>query len=150
MDQLSEQPLFELQVDDIAKAHLMESAKWSKFLAIISFIGSGLMFIVAFFAGSVMDRYNSPYDTTGLAALGGAVVTVVYIIFAIVFLIPNIFRYKYAVKSIRAIRTNDSYTLNDSFNNLRLMNKFWGILAIIIIGLYLLVFLFGIAGAVMR
>lgn len=40
-----------LSINDTVKGHLRETAKWSNFLAIIGFIGIGLLIVLSFFMG---------------------------------------------------------------------------------------------------
>ena len=49
------QPQIELFVTDEAKGYINETRKWAKFLAILGFIGSGLIAIMAVFAGSMFS-----------------------------------------------------------------------------------------------
>ncbi|WP_315822004.1 hypothetical protein [Paraflavitalea speifideaquila] len=56
-------------------------------------------------------------------------------------LIPNIFRYQFATKALKAIRNNDQVLLNESLGKLKLYNKYWGIVIIVIIAFYVLAFL---------
>jgi low affinity Fe/Cu permease len=151
MEQTNES-LFALEFDQQAASYITESAKWSKFLAIVWFVLCGLFIIFAIFAGSLIANLYSgmSYGVSGVGAGMGGLVTALYLIFAAIQVIPNIFRYQFATKAIRAIRNNDQALLNESLGKLKTYNKYWGIVTIIIISIYVLIFLFAILGAAMR
>lgn len=141
--QQSSENLFSLEFDQQAASYITETAKWSRFLSIVSFIVCGLFILIAIFAGSMIASFGAATPGFSAAGLGGFV-TVIYLIFAAIWLIPNIFRYQFAVKALQAIRNNDQALLNESFGKLKTYNKYWGILTIIILGFYALIFLFGL------
>lgn len=145
--------LLDLQLDQLTASYLYDAAKWNKFLAIIGFILCGIMIIFSIFAGTIFTAmYGSTLGAEGMnfmSAGGGIFLTVFYLVATAVYLIPNIWRYKFAVQAMAAVRGNDVAQLNLSLNNLRKYSKFWGILTIIIIALYVLVIVFGIIGGTM-
>ena len=146
----SNESLFALEFDQQAASYITESDKWSRFLAIVWFILCGLFILFALFAGSLIaSLYNNTLYGGAGAGLGGMMV-VIYLIFAAIQVIPNIFRYQFATKALRAIRTNDQALLNESLGKLKTYNKYWGILTIIILSIYVLIFLFAILGTAMR
>jgi hypothetical protein len=144
--------LFSLEFDHQVSAYVTESAKWSKFLAIVWFVLCGLMAIFAMFAGSLLASSASLMGgvSGGIGAYMGGFITVIYLVMAVITFIPNLFRYQFAVKALRAIRNNDQQTLVESLSKLKSYNKYWGILTIIILAFYILIFVFTILGSLMR
>jgi len=131
----------ELRIDKAAKSFLAETAKWTTFLAILGYIGIGLMIIVALFMmtlGASMSSYNSMMPMGG-----GALFSIIYLVIAAFYFIPINFLYKFASNMKIALNTNNQGNLTKSFEYLKSHYKFIGILTIIIIGLYILAF-FGI------
>jgi hypothetical protein len=145
--------LLDLQVDQPTASYLLEAAKWNKFLAIVWFVICGLMVIFSFFVGTIISSfYGSMPGMEGMAAMGaggGIFLTIFYLLLTAIYLIPNFWRYKFAVQAIAAVRANDQVQLNLSLNNFRRYSKYWGILTIIIIAFYVIVFIFGIIGGAM-
>lgn len=144
--------VFDLQMDQQCLSYLLETAKWNKFIAIVWFVICGLFTIFAFFAGAIFSAMygNMPGMEYSLAAMGsafGVMMTIIYLIMTAIYLIPNFWRYKFSVQAIRAIYNNDQVMLNASMNNFRKYSKYWGILTIIIIGFYLIVFILAMIGA---
>lgn len=141
--------LFELQLDNQAIAHLGETAKWARFLAIIGFIFIGLIVILAFTAGSFFAQMGS-YSGTPLAAISGGIFTVVYLIGAAVWFFPNLFLFQFATRLKKAIATNDQTILANSFSAQKTMYKYMGILVIIYLAIIALALVLGILGTAMR
>ncbi|AXY78273.1 hypothetical protein D3H65_31635 [Paraflavitalea soli] len=146
----SNESLFALEFDHQAASYITESAKWSRFLAIVWFIICGLFVLFALFAGSLIASLysNTLYGGAG-AGIGGMMI-VIYLILAAIQVVPNIFRYQFATKALRAIRTNDQALLNESLGKLKTYNKYWGVVTIIILSIYVLIFLFAILAGTMR
>jgi uncharacterized membrane protein YjgN (DUF898 family) len=137
---------FTLQVDVGNIPYLQEAAKWAKFLAIIGFIFCTLMVIFAFFAGTFLSRYFNQLEssTTNVFAMSGGVITVIYILVALLYFIPSLYLFNFASKMQTALRNNDQVNLNSSFRNLKACFKFWGILLIIVLCIYAIAIIFAV------
>ena len=48
-----------LEITQVTKSIFLETAKWAKFLAILGFIGMGIMVIAGFFMGAIMSSLGS-------------------------------------------------------------------------------------------
>lgn len=132
------QPQIELFVTDDAKDYINETRKWAKFLAILGFIGSGLIAIMAVFAGSMFSTI-----------WGGAsfMISILYLLMALLYFFPSLYLYRFSEKANRALYKKDSNELEVALGNLKSTFKFYGIAAIVIISLYLLIFIFAGLGA---
>lgn len=137
------QTQFENRLTTSAIGFLNESAKWSKLLAIVGFVGIGLMvlFSLLFIIGiSAFDQFteraNSPFP---MSLLG-----VVYLIIAAVYFFPVYYLYQFAVKTKAALHTKNTQMLTDGFENLKSHYKFLGIFTLVILSLYGLIFIFAI------
>ena len=140
--------LFELQVDHNGSAHLKEAARWAKFLAVLGFIVCGLMVVGALFAGTIMAAFSSLTPGGSAGAIGGAFVSIVYILCALLYFFPCLYLYNFGAKMQVALRANDQEQLNLSFKNIKSYYRFIGILTIIGLGfmvLGLIFFLIGLA-----
>jgi hypothetical protein len=134
----------DLQINSVTENHLTEIAKWGKFLSIAGFIMCGFMAVIAFFIGNYMSRlsgFNSAY-VTGYSAG----VTIGYLIIALIMFFPCLFLYKFSVKMQQALKSANQEVLETSFQNLKAMFKFQGILAIIVLVLWFLGMLGMMAG----
>jgi len=149
-EQNKESTLFGLGIDQASKTHLWEAAKWARFLAIVGFVICGLVAIAGIFVGtyfSTISPYDNEYGRRSLFAGMGTFLTVFYIGIAILYFFPCLFLLRFANHMRNAINTDDQVTLNRSFQNLKIMFRYVGILTIIIICLYILAFMFGMFSA---
>ncbi len=145
-EQNQEPTLFGFGIDLSSRAHLGEAAKWARFLAIIGFIMCGLLALIGIFAGSVFSSMSSRYDDYGGAsAFGdgfGIIMILMYVGIAVIYFFPCLFLLRFANHMKNALNTDDQLTLNTSFQNLKIMFRYVGIVTIIIISFYILMILF--------
>lgn len=120
--------LFELQLDHEASIYLKDAARWAKFLAILGFIGCGLMALGSLSIGSSVA---TSYAAVGMGSALGAGVTVLYILIALLYFFPCLYTYNFAKKMQLALNNNDQVQLNQSFRNLKSCFRFLGILTLI-------------------
>jgi len=138
---------FENQLTSAAVGYLQESAKWSKFMAIIGFVGIGLMVLVSLFMAigfSVMKSSNIP----GLP-FSMSVFSILYVLFAAIYFFPVYYLYQYATKTSAALHSKNKQLLADGLENLKSHHKFLGIFTLIIISLYGFIFVFAILGGIL-
>jgi hypothetical protein len=157
MEQNTQAPLFELQVDHQSSSYLADTARWAKFIAIVGFIFCGLLVIIAIFAGSFIagsfSRFGGGMGSDGVAAYGsgiGAIFTILYILAAIVCFFPNLYLFNFANKMKVALRNNDQEQLTQSFRHLKACYRFIGILLIIYLGFAALMIVFNVIGSAFR
>jgi uncharacterized protein DUF5362 len=144
--------LFELQIDGQSNAHLSQAAKWAKFLAIIGFIFCGLLVVYGIFAGilfSSLSRMNTESSVPfgNFPNVGGAFFLTFAIIGAVLYFFPCLYLFRFGSRMQTALRNNDQNTLTNSFGNLKSFYKFLGILTIVVLAFYLLIFLIAIISA---
>lgn len=151
MEQNQDSSLFGLGIDPIAKNHLSEAARWAKFLAIIGFIICGLIIVAGIFAGSILSslrssQYGMYENDTNLTGAMTTVMAVMYILIALLYFFPCLFLYRFATKMKTALLGNDQDVLNSSFQNLKITFRYVGIVMIIVLSIYAIVFLVALAG----
>ncbi len=141
----------DLQVSPIAQTYLSESAKWGKFLAIMGFILCGIMIVIAFIIPSFMVKvppYNGMSESFGSGMRVG--MTVMYLLFAVLFFFPCLYLYKFSVKMQSAAKVVSQENFEESLMNLKSMFKFYGIFTIIILSVYALAFIIGMIALTMK
>lgn len=140
--------LFGLSIDQSAKTHLAEAARWARFLAIVGFIMCGLIALFGLFAGSFFSKFASSFGGGEVASNGWfGFLFFIYAIFAVIYFFPCLFLYRFATKMKAAMAANDQESLNGSFQNLKIMFRYVGIMTIIILAFYAIAFIFGMLGA---
>jgi hypothetical protein len=144
-NQTQESPLFGLSIDPLVKSHLSETARWGKFLSIIGFICCALIVILGIYfvtAFSSMERTYGLNEGPSLSAFG-PMLAVVYILFALLYFFPCLFLLRFSNKMKTALAADNQEDLTVSFQNLKVLFRYIGILTIIVLSIYLLFFLFG-------
>lgn len=136
-----------LTIDQLSTNYLEETRKWARFLSIMGFIMIGILVIIALFAGSLFSSLGS--GMTG--ALPATMITIVYLLIALLYFFPVLYLYRFSVQMKVALQESNQESLSGSFGNLKSMFKFMGIMTIIVLALYALAFIFAIvAGTMMR
>ncbi len=141
--------IFSLEVDDQLKGTLLEMTRWTKFLSIVGFVIMGifaLLGLVSLFALKNTNTFTSP----GLAALGGVGLMFVYILGGSFYIYPTYSLFKYSTGVKQALQTNNKQLFNESFNHLKNMFKYMGILILCLLCIYGIAIIAVIIGAAMH
>ena len=117
-----------LVIDWRSKEFLKETAKWTKFLAILGFVGIGLMvlgsLVMLFAPSSLMSNGDFPFG-------GKIFMMLLYLAFAVLYYFPISYLYQFSENTKKAIENNDNNAIRDAFEFLKSHYKFMGILTII-------------------
>jgi hypothetical protein len=135
--------LEQLTLSSAAKGFLRETAKWNKFLSILGFIALGLMLIGSFFIGAF---YNTMPQADIMPFDLGIVVTLIYIVVALIYIFPIYYLYQFSVKMKEALASKDDAVLATAFEMLKSHYKFIGVFIIIILSVYVLAAVIGFIG----
>ena len=136
----------DLLINSISQENLNSAAKWGRFLSIVGFVFCGLMLIGGVLIQTIMPSFGSySYGNPIIKYLG-----TVYIILAIILFFPCLYLIKFSNKMQEALRSSNQESLDNAFVNLKAMFKFYGVVTIIILCFYALIFLFGIGSTMMR
>jgi amino acid permease len=133
--------IFEHGLDETAKAHLLETTRWTKFLAIIGFIFTGLLVVGALLAITMGSMFSSYPGMGGLGSGLGAGIGFIYLILAVIYLYPVYALFKFSSCMKRGINTGSQDMITDAFRYQKNMYRFIGIMMIIVIAIYLLAFI---------
>jgi MFS family permease len=134
-----QQHLFELQLDPASQASLSETARWGKFLSIMGFILIGLLVLEAIFIGTIMSALTNSLPGYQSAALPGAFMTIIILLAAAIWFVPNLYLYKFSTQIKRALQSSDQDQLTQAFESQKKLFKFIGIVTIIYLGIIALV-----------
>jgi amino acid permease len=145
--------LFELQIDQEAMSYLGATARWGKFLSIVGFVNCGIMVIVALLFGknfAMLAAFGGGDLLGNSISRLGAFVTTLFIVVAVIWFFPNLFLLRFSVKMQSALRDTDQIQLNASLGSLKSCFKYIGILTIVILSFYTILFIVGIIAAAFR
>lgn len=146
---IEQENIFHLEVDNTAKAHMLETARWAKFLAILGFIGLGLVILIGLFAGTLMSSLSAYSGNTATATMG-PMMFFIYLIIAGVYFYPVFALYKFSSLIKVALNSANQQQFNDAFRYMKSMFKYMGIVSIVILCIYGVVILAVVAGLSMR
>lgn len=141
-------------IDETMKADLLSSAKWAKFLLVLSAIGLAFLFIAGIFMiffGSKLGACdpnvhvgpNPPCPFTGSI---GLVTGIIYLVLAAIMIYPIAKGFQFANGVKAACKTGSEAELARGFAGMRSYLKFNGILAIIVLIFYAIIALLGFIG----
>ena len=120
-----------LEVSESVIKSLDTMVYWSKFLAILGYIVVGFMVLGAFLIfGMNNHSYNSELFTG-----------VIYLIIAVLYFFPANYLYNFATNTRRALSSDSQTSLNDGLSNLASNFKFVGVMAIVVLSFYALIFI---------
>lgn len=132
----------DIKFSEAAQQSLLTTAKWSKFMAIVGFVFCALMVIIGLFAGALFSTMGEGLTTAENTIVSG-VMSFMYIIFSLLYIYPTYQLYKFSTNAIAAINGQDAELLTESMDRMKKCFKFMGIMTAIVIGLYVIGFIFG-------
>lgn len=155
MEEAQTSPLFSLSIDPITRAHLTDTAKWARFLAItgIVLLSLAVLFTVltltvlpnTIFTGVSYNGAGQDEMTTNVKIVSA----ILMLIFFVIAFFPMWYLLRFAYKMKTALYSNDQEALNNSFLNIKRYFRYVGIIMIIVLAIYGLAFAMVIITAVM-
>lgn len=119
-----------LKITEEMKENLLKATKWIKFINIVGCISMGFLAIVGFIA--IFWGFMDGYRGTGSCIPMG----IIYIILAAIYY-PVLKRFFSFINQARsACRYDDNKELNDMFDSLRYVLKYFGIICLVFLGIY--------------
>jgi amino acid transporter len=144
-----------IEIKDQIKVELRDAAKWARILAIIGFIAVGILVLFAFLFSVIfrsMTEFQGGDSGMGIPDMGNTfsgLFTFFYLVLAAIYFFPVYFLYQFSDKTLAALRSDDEISFEKAMRQLRRHYQLLGIITLIIVGFYVLVFgasiLFGVA-----
>ena len=120
-----------LEVTETTKHYLDSTASWTKFFAILGFVGIGfcvLAGIMMMTMGSFIERAREYSELpAGFSSLAG----VFYFVMAIIYYFPASYLLRFSQKTKNALASHDTPQLEEAFLNMKSFWKFCGIVTMI-------------------
>jgi len=143
--------LFGLSIDTTGRAHLAEAARWARFLAIVGFVFIALFAIFAIAGGSYIANMfgrSNQFNEVGSGFTTGMTVgfIIYYLCIGLLVFFAYLFLYRFAVNMKMALQGNNQELLNRSFQNLKVLYRYWGILTVIGLIFFALFLLIAVLG----
>jgi hypothetical protein len=114
---------------------LNTTRKWTMFLAIIGFIGIGVLLGAGVVTGLFLTVFNTTETNLGFPE---SFVFVAVIFLALVYFFPVLYLFRFSKHIAEAIRTYDKTKLHEAFWNLRAYYFYIGILVIVVLSIYII------------
>jgi hypothetical protein len=127
-----------LLVTEDIRSYIYESAKWTKFLAVVGFVFSAFTLLIAFGSGAFLSTLASVEPNNPLLQLGPGFLTALFLVFALLYFYPSLLLYNFSSAAKTAVLYADQEGLNLAMSKLKSFFKFWGILMIVFISFYIL------------
>lgn len=133
-----EQEVKTLEITDEIKNNLIEAGRWSKFLAILGFIFMALMIMMGFFLSVALALI--PKTGATQMPFPPFLMGVFYLVMAGIYFLPLLYLYRFSSGIKQALHLKNQDRLANAFFNLKAHYRFIGILMIVMLALYVLVF----------
>lgn len=133
-------PQAPLTLNAQSEALIVATARWSRFLGILTFIMMGLMFLsglTLLFTASILADYAD------FAGMNLTLMALLYIILPMLYLFPGLFLYRYASRMRTALANRDETALTDGLLQHKKLFAFMGIYSIVAIALIILAIIIG-------
>ncbi len=124
-----------LEISQESEGYLNEIRKWAKLLAILGFIGIGLIVICSLFISTLSSKLGG-----GLIPFPGYLLALLYIAIAALYFFPLFYLIKFASKISTAFASRESADLDLAFKNLKSHYKYIGNFMIAMIIIYAIAF----------
>jgi len=121
-------------------AYLLRAAKWSKFLAILGFIMTGLLIIAGLMMSFVLNSVENEMVPLNMP-FSPKILSFFYVTVAVISMIPVIFLNSFSNNAVKAVRFSDTEKMTTSLKNLKNLFVFLGISTIVMLALYIIVLL---------
>lgn len=126
-----------IEIEKEGLMHLFETRKWTMFLSVLGFVFIGLMMLAALAMLTVSSK--------GFGF--GIVFFIMMLVFIVIYFFPIYYLFKFSEFSKIALANKDNVQLTNALLYLKKHYKYMGILTIVVLSLYLLMFIFaGVAG----
>lgn len=129
--------LEELNINADARRFLKETSKWSFFIGVLGVVGIVFMIFGGLLSSFIFNSLPQQ-PSTALPIDMGSVMTVFYLLLALLYVFPIYYLLQFSIKLKKALTTKEDAILADAFQMLKSHYKFIGVLCIIVISLNIL------------
>ncbi|MCD0489220.1 DUF5362 family protein [Pedobacter sp. MC2016-14] len=135
-----------LIITEDIRSYIYDTAKWTRFLAVIGFVFSAFTAMFAFSAPGILSTLATVEPTNPLLQLGSEALMLIFLIFALLYFYPSLLLFNFASAAKNAVLYADQEGLSTAMNKLKSFFKFWGVLMMVLILFYLFAILLSIVG----
>ena len=133
-----------LIVSEDMRSYIYDSAKWANFLAVVGFVIAGFLVLASFTIGSAMRTDPKLAAAMAASAISPLGVTIFCLVCAFSVFYPSLLLFKYAAQAKIGILYGEQSNLDEALGKMKSLFKFWGIITIVFLSLYILFIVIGV------
>ena len=139
----------QLIVTEDMRSYIYDMAKWANFLGIVGFVISAFLLLAALTVGPTINANPEMGKMLGqLGAMDGVTISIVFLIYGLLIGYPSLLMVRYAAKAKLGVLYGEQQKLDEGIAKLRSIFKYFGVLAIIFVGLYLITLFSAVLGGI--
>ncbi|MBN2165808.1 MAG: hypothetical protein JW717_05975 [Marinilabiliaceae bacterium] len=142
-NQIDIQDEIKLRITPSAANYLLTATRWAKFLAILGFVYSGVVLILAFSIGAIMSLSMASAQMA-MAGIPVVFLSFIYIVIAIISFLVAFYMYSFASKCQKGVNLHDEYEIEVGMKAMKTFYMIWGIIAIVGLSIVVLSLFVGI------
>ena len=135
----NQQEFKKIELEEDSLRDLDKTRKWAMFIAILGFIGLGLMLIIGIGTAIFLSVFKS--ETIPDAASWGFLPGAIMIVFCVIYFFPILYLYRFSKHTGIAVSTIDKSQMQQAIRYLRKFYVYMGILLIIMLVVYFVAFI---------
>lgn len=133
MENAPEMKKIELEQESLN--YLNTTRKWTMFLAILGFIGIGILIIIGLFAGVFLSAFKTSVASSGFPEW---IIFIVILIMAVIYFFPVLFLFRFSKHTANAVNSLDKEEMKKALKNLKSYYLYIGVLVIIVLAFYVI------------
>lgn len=148
-ENLEEQKYPQLIVTEDMRSYIYDMAKWANFLGIVGLVISAFLLLAALTVGPTINANPEMAKMLGqLGAMDGTTISIVFLIYGALIFYPSLLMMRYANKAKQGVLYGDQENLNEATSRLKSIFKYFGVLTIVFIVLYLMTLFSAVLGGI--
>lgn len=137
----------QLIVTEDMRSYIYDMAKWANFLGIVGFVISAFLLLAALTVGPTINANPEMAKMLGqLGAMDGTTISIVFLFYGLLIFYPSLLMVRYAIKAKQGVLYGEQENLNEAMSRLKSLFKYFGVLAIVFIGLYVVTLFSAVLG----
>lgn len=137
-----------LVVTEEIRSYIYETAKWTKFLSVVGLVVAAFLALMALSANAIMQELLVAAPGNPMGQLGSTFLTVYFLSFSLMLFYPSFLLFKYSNAANTAVLYADQESFTIAMKKMKSVFKFWGIMTIIVLALYLLSILLAVVAKI--
>ena len=127
-----------LMVTEEMRSYLYDIARWANFLAIVGFVIAGFLVLASFTIAPAMQTNPELAKAMATSALSPLGITLICLAYAFAIFYPSLLLFKYSTKAKVGVLYGEQASLDEAFSKMKSLFKYWGVITLIGIALYIL------------